>query len=107
LICADREQVPEQAIPLVAECLRLWTSPSPESKQIVQKAQRLIEDLDSDNFQKRKAAVEALGKMLSAESAGKGVVSTALQQALEKKPSLEVSKAIRKLLGGMDDKKKW
>jgi len=89
------QQVPEQAVPLVAECLRPQHSAS-DSKQVLQEVSRLIDDLDSNDFSTRAKASEMLSKKLRGDEGM--LVENALRQMLPGERSIEVSKAIKHLL---------
>lgn len=103
-ICKLR-QSPEQAVPLMAECL-IPRKSSLEEKDILQMVNHLITDLDSDNFQIRMKASKELGQMLSAEE-GEPIIQNAMCQALTKKTSVEVSTAIKHLLDEVKEERRW
>jgi hypothetical protein len=76
---------PEQAVQLLRK--QLSPVPHPDAKLVA----RLIGDLDSEDFDKREKATEALTKI--GETA-----APALRQALQGKPELEMRRRLQQLL---------
>jgi RNA polymerase sigma factor (sigma-70 family) len=81
--------VPGQAVPLVQE--RLRPVPPSDAKRLAQ----LITDLDSERFEVREQATEALKKLGAA-------AGPALRRALKGKPSLEARRRMEKLLAEVE-----
>jgi HEAT repeat protein len=99
-------QTPEQAVALATECLQPNIL-TPESMQVVREVNRLVGELDSDDFQTRKKAAEELRKKLS-EEAGEPVIQTTLSETLMRgKLSVEVNKAITRLLDEQKEERGW
>jgi WD40 repeat protein len=78
----------KQAIPFLEK--RLRAGPEGDAKAVA----RLIAELDSDTFEVREKATQALAKM------GKGIEAE-LKAALDKGPSAEVRSRLEKLLGNL------
>jgi hypothetical protein len=74
--------------------LRKKVKPGEEKK--ANEIEKLIADLDNDNFETRKSAEADLTKLGSQAKA-------ALQRALKNKPSLDVSKRLEELLAKLED----
>ncbi|HTU93815.1 MAG TPA: WD40 repeat domain-containing protein [Gemmataceae bacterium] len=81
------EAVPDQAVPLLAERLRLSSN---NDKQIT----RLLALLDSDDFAQRERATKELQEI-------GWLAEPALHKALEDKPSLEMRRRVKALLDGI------
>jgi len=98
------QQIPEQALPLVSECLRRANSVS-DPKKTTREVTTLIEELDSMDYQTRKKAAEELHARLFKEGF-ELVVENALRQTLTKRPNVEVGNAIKRLLNELAEKRK-
>ncbi|HTU89248.1 MAG TPA: sigma-70 family RNA polymerase sigma factor [Gemmataceae bacterium] len=84
------QSVPEQTVPFLAERLRPSTSPDAE------RVQRLLVQLDSEEFAQRERATAELRKLGWA-------AEPALRKALADKPSLEARKRIQTLFDGLGE----